>query len=216
MEYLKEQEREQKELRARYAVFKRGPRIPLEIIKNILSLIPAINRVELGRGDDLHVYVDGLLPYTVISPPQSLPHYDGSVSPACTLLYFDNEDVKPTVLKEALLTNSIKLHALLRDDTYSMREHPSDLLPLSVFPHRLGLLYINTKSFSMRDFIRLFESCLSRLEVLHVCIRGNSDTETSSDVVPLSSNTLKKVLLDFTAFKSFFNTGILLSITNLH
>lgn len=206
MESLRKQEKQQQELRATYQAYahRRNFPIPVEIIEIALSYIRTYNRLKWEGGST--IYVDGLLPITVLSPSLSLPHYAETFSTKWTIEDISRQNIKQTVIDEASLSNCITLRL------ESCRNRSSDLRPLMNFPHRWKLREVGSHPFSMENFTNLFNSCLPRLEELDIYA---GSVESSSIIPLLQSSYLKKVDLTFNVFPTFFNSGIMNDITNL-
>lgn len=141
-----------------------GSNLPITVIERVLSCIPTHNWIvwEDGKACILPVmvtfvtFVDGLLSYAVFNPSLLLAHYYTSFDSKWSLEEVSKARMKPSLLEEASLTHSIKLHV----STYrSSGFHPLTILP---HPHQLKSLELNYSHtacpLSMDEFIDSFRS----------------------------------------------------------
>lgn len=206
LEWLKQQQKEQEELRARHA---RRP-IPPELMDRILSYIPSFNMLEWdGRPT---VYVEGLLPHAVYYPSLLLPYYQKPFSTKWTLRNIAKQRMKRTVLDEISLKQHIRLRAEVHSDN-ATSEILSDLRPLMSHPHQWKRLDIFVRRFIQYDFFDLFKPCLPHLEELNISSLWVTATR-SVQCAPAASH-LKTAKLRINAFLTSFETGILNSISSL-
>lgn len=209
MEWLKIQQKAQKELRIAFEAFSRGPTLPREIINTVLGHVPAINRLPgrwglLGIPD---VYIIGLLLPAVYNPSLLLPHYKECFNSKWTLEDIGKQEVKQTVLEDPLLINHIKLH-----DVTSSRHNISVLRPLVNHTLRWKRLSNKLSSFSMEEFIDFVKPCLQHLEELAVY---TTSVTSSGAITPLNSSSLHTVYLSLNIFSDFLDSGILNTVTSL-
>lgn len=184
---------------------------PLEIISEILAYIPANNELRRGGGPGsggvkAAVYVDGLLPNAVHNPSLLFLHYEECFNAKWSLEDIGKQPVKATVLEDASLRKHIRLRIKPFNDF-------SVLHPLTKYPVQWTNLSADVYYLRMVGFIDMFKSCLPRLEMLKI---NAYSVPPSGAIVPLQGSCYLKIAdLSFNAFSSFFDSGLLNSITSL-
>lgn len=215
---LVEQENVQKKLRV-YCRYSRLPKLPTEIILQILSCFPFPKKVLKTRiPEAICVVVEGLHPFLVLKPCLELPPYCEDCRTELALAGFGMQKIDISVLADPDILWSVNLEVDIMD--WRIVKEEAEILHLLLrVPHRWK---------DLKMFISDAESVISMLKTLGPCFQNlgrltassfNKAIETQSlppSVDHVMTSSIETFEISFSLLSVFYNSGLFGSIKNLH
>lgn len=219
----RKEERQKIRIRYQYSLL---PRLPIEIIMQILSLLDPLagNTVNTGIRNGISVEAHGLLPYLILNPHLTLPPYCKYFDTSMTLENFYYHEFEKPILTDALVASSVRLGVTIYDwEILRNAENLNILRSLLQTAHQWKRLRLK-----FRDAEQIFPflnalapslphiECLIAYEASPRSAAPFSLASIKSDATSLSTRSLRIANLSFCILSVLFDAGFLDTITHLN